>query len=61
MLTGSQLPLAMPRSDARQNIIDAVTCATAGFAPPHITLSEVGWVGCWQGRGWWKAGGAEGW
>jgi len=30
VLTGSQLPLAMPRSDARQNLIDAITCATAG-------------------------------
>ena len=29
VLTGSQLPLAMPRSDARQNLIDAITCATA--------------------------------
>ena len=33
ILTGSQLPLDMPRSDARQNLIDAVTCATAGFSP----------------------------
>jgi L-asparaginase/Glu-tRNA(Gln) amidotransferase subunit D len=31
IVTGSQLPLAMPRSDARQNLIDAVSCATAGF------------------------------
>ncbi|QDZ20787.1 asparaginase/glutaminase [Chloropicon primus] len=29
VLTGSQLPLAMPRSDARQNLIDSITCATA--------------------------------
>ena len=31
IVTGSQLPLAMQRSDARQNLIDAVSCATAGF------------------------------
>lgn len=41
ILTGSQLPLGMPRSDARQNLIDAVTCATAGFSPPHVQLEEV--------------------
>eukprot|EP00887_Chlorella_sp_A99_P002278 scaffold10.g2278.t1 len=41
VLTGSQLPLAMPRSDARQNLLDAITVATAGFAPPHISLGEV--------------------
>ena len=41
VITGSQLPLCMPRSDARQNLIDAVTCATAGFSPPHIQLEEV--------------------
>jgi L-asparaginase/Glu-tRNA(Gln) amidotransferase subunit D len=41
IFTGSQLPLDMPRSDARQNLIDAVTCATAGFSPPHIALEEV--------------------
>ena len=41
ILTGSQLPLDMPRSDARQNLIDAVTCATAGFSPPHVALEEV--------------------
>ncbi len=31
----------MPRSDARQNLIDALTCATAGFAPPYVQLQEV--------------------
>lgn len=41
ILTGSQLPLAMPRSDARQNLLDAITCATAGFSPPHVQLEEV--------------------
>ncbi|KAL3147958.1 hypothetical protein ABBQ38_014253 [Trebouxia sp. C0009 RCD-2024] len=35
VMTGSQLPLAKPRSDARQNLIDAITCATAYFNPPH--------------------------
>jgi L-asparaginase/Glu-tRNA(Gln) amidotransferase subunit D len=30
VLTGSQLPLASPRSDARQNLIDAVTCIASG-------------------------------
>eukprot|EP00899_Mesostigma_viride_P022167 jgi/Mesvir1/3134/Mv16306-RA.1 len=29
VLTGSQLPLAMPRSDARQNLIDSISCATS--------------------------------
>jgi hypothetical protein len=38
---GSQLPLASPRSDARQNLIDALTCATAAFTPPHMALNEV--------------------
>ena len=41
IVTGSQLPLDMPRSDARQNLIDSVTCATAGYSPPHVTLEEV--------------------
>eukprot|EP00873_Tetraselmis_striata_P042011 jgi/Tetstr1/462275/TSEL_007293.t1 len=41
IITGSQLPLLMPRSDARQNLIDSVTCATAMFTPPHISLQEV--------------------
>lgn len=38
---GSQLPLLQPRSDARQNLIDSVTCATAFFQPPHVYLQEV--------------------
>eukprot|EP01026_Neomeris_dumetosa_P010293 TRINITY_DN13836_c0_g1_i11.p1 TRINITY_DN13836_c0_g1~~TRINITY_DN13836_c0_g1_i11.p1 ORF type:complete len:476 (+),score=54.06 TRINITY_DN13836_c0_g1_i11:39-1430(+) len=42
ILTGSQLPLAMPRSDARQNLIDSITCATSYFSPPHVELQEVG-------------------
>eukprot|EP00898_Chlorokybus_atmophyticus_P007346 jgi/Chlat1/7612/Chrsp64S00558 len=33
VLTGSQLPLAEPRSDARQNLIDSITCATAQNVP----------------------------
>jgi L-asparaginase/Glu-tRNA(Gln) amidotransferase subunit D len=41
ILTGSQLPLAMPRSDARQNLIDSLTCATASFSPPHVHCGEV--------------------
>ena len=41
IVTGSQLPLSMPRSDARQNLIDTITCATAGFSAPHIQLEEV--------------------
>ena len=47
-ITGSQLPLSSPRSDARQNLIDALTCATAAFSPPHIALSEV--AVCFGGR-----------
>eukprot|EP00891_Asterochloris_glomerata_P003765 jgi/Astpho2/3765/Aster-04942 len=41
VMTGSQLPLLQPRSDARQNLIDSVTCATAFFQPPHVYLQEV--------------------
>eukprot|EP01025_Chloroclados_australasicus_P069856 TRINITY_DN992_c0_g3_i1.p1 TRINITY_DN992_c0_g3~~TRINITY_DN992_c0_g3_i1.p1 ORF type:complete len:439 (-),score=38.21 TRINITY_DN992_c0_g3_i1:995-2239(-) len=41
ILTGSQLPLVMPRSDARQNLIDSITCATSYFNPPHVELQEV--------------------
>lgn len=48
LLTGSQLPLAMPRSDARQNLIDSVTCLTAFFSPPHVNLQEV--AVCFGGR-----------
>jgi Asparaginase, N-terminal len=48
VLTGSQLPLAMPRSDARQNLIDSVTCLTSFFSPPHIRLEEV--AVCFGGR-----------
>jgi len=28
----------MPRSDARQNIIDSITCLTSFFSPPHVRL-----------------------
>lgn len=49
VMTGSQLPLSSPRSDARQNLIDALTCATASFKPPHVApLSEV--AVCFGGR-----------
>lgn len=41
VITGSQVPLAMPRSDARQNLIDSLTCAVAAHSPPHVSLSEV--------------------
>lgn len=40
-MTGSQLPLLNPRTDARTNLLDAITCATAYFTPPHIQLQEV--------------------
>lgn len=46
--TGSQLPLSMPRSDARQNLIDSLTCATSFFTPPHTQLQEV--AICFGGR-----------
>ena len=38
----------MPRSDARQNLIDSITCATAFFTPPHVLLQEV--AICFGGR-----------
>ena len=38
----------MPRSDARQNLIDSLTCATAFFTPPHVALQEV--AICFGGR-----------
>jgi L-asparaginase/Glu-tRNA(Gln) amidotransferase subunit D len=41
VLTGSQLPLQLPRSDARQNLVDALTCAVAESAPPHPPFREV--------------------
>ncbi|DBA87625.1 TPA: hypothetical protein ACH3X1_004640 [Trebouxia sp. C0004] len=43
VMTGSQLPLAKPRSDARQNLIDAITCATSYFNPPHSRCSCRRW------------------
>ena len=42
VLTGSQLPLGLPRSDARQNLVDALTVATAPFTPPFVPFAEVG-------------------
>ena len=47
-MPGSQLPLQMPRSDARQNLIDSMTCATAYYTPPHTALQEV--AVCFGGR-----------
>ncbi|MEW5300639.1 MAG: hypothetical protein WDW36_003554 [Sanguina aurantia] len=41
VLTGSQLPLSAPRSDARQNLLDSIQCATSVFSPPHVQLQEV--------------------
>lgn len=41
IMTGSQLPLLMPRSDARQNLIDSITVATAGFSHPYVHLNEL--------------------
>ncbi len=32
------MPLTLPRSDARQNLVDALTCATSFFNPPHTHL-----------------------
>lgn len=48
VMTGSQLPLALPRSDARQNLLDSLCCATASFTPPHVHLQEV--AICFGGR-----------
>ncbi|PSC69818.1 L-asparaginase 1 [Micractinium conductrix] len=48
VVTGSQLPLALPRSDARQNLLDSLCCATASFSPPHVHLQEV--AVCFGGR-----------
>ncbi|KAI8463151.1 MAG: Asparaginase/glutaminase [Monoraphidium minutum] len=41
VLTGSQMPLASARTDARQNLIDALTCAVAGLTPPYVQWAEV--------------------
>lgn len=41
ILTGSQLPLRAPRSDARQNLLDSIQVATSAFSPPHVSLEEV--------------------
>jgi L-asparaginase/Glu-tRNA(Gln) amidotransferase subunit D len=41
VLTGSQLPLAAVRSDARPNLIDALTCAVAGCPAAGGRLKEV--------------------
>lgn len=42
VMTGSQLPLGLPRSDARANLVDALTVATAPFTPPFVPFAEVG-------------------
>jgi L-asparaginase/Glu-tRNA(Gln) amidotransferase subunit D len=41
VLTGSQMPLASPRTDARANLVDALTCAVAPHAPPYVQWGEV--------------------
>lgn len=41
VLTGSQLPLAAARSDARGNLVDALSCAAAGCAAAGGHLKEV--------------------
>ncbi|GLC35534.1 hypothetical protein PLESTB_000197200 [Pleodorina starrii] len=41
VLTGSQLPLRAPRTDARQNLLDSIQVATSAFSPPHVALQEV--------------------
>ncbi|GLI61946.1 hypothetical protein VaNZ11_004507 [Volvox africanus] len=41
ILTGSQLPLRAPRTDARQNLLDSIQVATSAFSPPHVALQEV--------------------
>jgi len=50
VMTGSQLPLTAPRTDARQNLLDAIQCATAPFAPgaQRAELREV--AVCFGGR-----------
>lgn len=52
VLTGSQLPLALPRSDARQNLLDSVCCATASFSPPHVNLQGERVEGVQELHGW---------
>jgi len=56
VMTGSQLPLSSPRSDARQNLIDALTCATASFKVSDNSSSSAAAVFAYmcvggQGRG----------
>ncbi|KAG2443698.1 hypothetical protein HXX76_002046 [Chlamydomonas incerta] len=41
VLTGSQLPLRAPRTDARQNLLDSIQVATSASSPPHVELQEV--------------------
>uniref|UniRef100_A0A7S0RJ05 asparaginase n=1 Tax=Pyramimonas obovata TaxID=1411642 RepID=A0A7S0RJ05_9CHLO len=41
VMTGSQLPLLLPRSDARQNLIDSITVATAYSSAPYVQLHEL--------------------
>jgi L-asparaginase len=45
VLTGSQMPLSSPRTDARQNLIDALTCAVSGFTPPFVQVGAGGGQG----------------
>lgn len=49
VLTGSQLPLAMARSDARQNLIDSLTCCVASTScGGTVNFAEV--AICFGGR-----------
>jgi L-asparaginase len=48
VLTGSQIPLALPRSDARQNLVDALTCAVDSMRLRSIHFQEV--AICFGGR-----------
>lgn len=48
VLTGSQIPLALPRSDARQNLVDALTCAVDSMRRGSIHFQEV--AICFGGR-----------
>ena len=51
VLTGSQLPLAFPRSDARQNLIDSISCAVARREDGPILREVAVCFGGWLLRG----------
>lgn len=48
VFTGSVVPLAYPRNDARNNLSDAVACAVSANAPPEVVICFHGVVyrGC---------------